>query len=81
MTHNLLATIEHAAAMAWKIVGAVTVVALAHGLAPVLSDASVVNITDGHYWLAGVTGALHQAEIAARSAAAAALRPDPLGLK
>ena len=76
MTENLLTTIAHAAAVAWKVVGAVTVVALVHGLAPVLGDASVADLSNWNYWLAGATGAFHQAENAFRAAAAAALRPE-----
>ena len=70
---KLLKQAEHLAGLAWKVVGAVTVVAFAQAFAPVLGDASAADIGSGSYWLAGLTGALHAAEASARKAGAGLL--------
>ena len=70
---KLLKQAEHLAGLAWKVVGAVTVVTFAHALAPVLGDATAADIGDKSYWLAGLTGAFHAAEASARKAGAGLL--------
>ena len=73
MNKNLLSKVEHVAGLAWKTIGAVTVVTFLHDFAPVLGGATDTNIGNLSYWTAGFTGALHAAEASARKAGAGVL--------